>query len=106
MIGNISRRLLFTFIALITGRGMARAGEQPVAIFHAFDQSFADVERFVCDLGAEGFSHVQISPAQKSNPTSLWWGRYQPIDYAVVDGRGSAADLKRLTQKAHGCGHR
>jgi len=46
MIGNISRKLLFTFIALITGRGVARAGEQPVAIFHAFDQSFADVERF------------------------------------------------------------
>ena len=55
-------------------------------------------------LGAQGYSHVQISPAQKSNPTSQWWGRYQPIDYAVVDGRGSAADLKRLTQKAHGCG--
>jgi alpha-amylase len=104
MIGNISRRALFAFAALIAGNGVARAGDQPVAIFHAFDQSFADVERFVCDLSAEGYSHVQISPAQKSNPTTQWWGRYQPIDYAIIDGRGSAVDLKRLTQKAHGCG--
>jgi alpha-amylase len=80
------------------------AGEQPIAIFHAFDQRYADVEAFVCELGGQGYSHVQVAPAQKSNPSDQWWARYQPIDYAVIDGKGSEADLKRLVQKAHGCG--
>ena len=88
--------------------GVARAAPapaaQPVAIFHAFDQNFGDVAGFVCELGAEGYSHVQLSPAQKSNPTDQWWGRYQPVDYAVIAGRGSEADLKALVSKAHGCG--
>lgn len=90
-------------LALVAGR-VTLAGEQPVAIFHAFDQRYTDVERFVCDVGAQGYSHVQIAPAQKSNPSDQWWARYQPVDYTVIEGKGSEADLKRLVQKAHGCG--
>jgi alpha-amylase len=82
----------------------AFAADQPVAIFHAFDQNFSEVEGFVCDLAGQGYSHVQIAPAQKSNPTDQWWGRYQPVDYSVIEGKGSEADLKRLIKKAHGCG--
>jgi len=93
--------LLFGLLAA-TG-GLARAGEQPLAIFHAFDQSYTDVERFVCSLADQGYSHVQISPAQKSNPDGRWWARYQPVDYAVIAGKGSEADLKRMIKKAHGC---
>jgi alpha-amylase len=80
------------------------APEQPVAIFHAFDQSLPDVERSVCELADQGYSHVQIAPLQKSNPTREWYGRYQPIDYSVLEGRGSEDDLRRLAKKAHGCG--
>jgi len=75
-----------------------------VAIFHAFDQRYVDVEGFVCEVGAQGYSHIQLSPAQKSNPSDQWWARYQPVDYAVIEGKGSEADLKRLITKAHGCG--
>jgi alpha-amylase len=82
----------------------AFGGDQPVAIFHAFDQNYGDVERFVCDLAGQGYSHVQIAPAQKSNPDEHWWARYQPVDYSVIEGKGSEADLKRLITKAHGCG--
>lgn len=81
----------------------AIGGEQPVAIFHAFDQSFNEVERFVCDLGEQGYSHVQIPPAQKSNPDPIWWSRYQPADYSVIEGKGSESDLKRLIDRAHSC---
>jgi alpha-amylase len=80
------------------------AAEQPVAIFHAFDQHYLDVERFVCDLPSQGFSHVQIAPAQKSNPSEQWWARYQPVDYRVIEGKGSEQDLKKLLDRAHGCG--
>jgi len=82
---------------------VACAGEQPVAIFHAFNERYADVERYVCSLGRQGYSHIQIAPAQKSNPGGDWWARYQPVDYSVIEGMGSAQDLARLIGTAHGC---
>lgn len=91
-------------VAVLVLRGTAVAAEQPVAIFHAFDQGFADVELFVCDLAAQGYSHVQIAPAQKSNPDPRWWARYQPVDYSAIEGRGSEEDLRRLVAEAHRCG--
>lgn len=83
---------------------LASAGEQPTAIFHAFDENYVNVSKYVCDLKAQGYSHIQISPAQKSNPSSQWWGRYQPVEYGVIDGRGTKEDLKKLIEKAHRCG--
>lgn len=81
----------------------AAAAEQPTAIFHAFNQSFSDVKDFVCTLKEQGYSHVQISPAQKSLAGSKWWNRYQPVNYQVIDGLGTAADLSALIKKAHSC---
>ncbi len=81
----------------------ARAADAPVAIYHAFDQPFSDVESFVCELAKQGYSHIQITPAQKSNPDPSWWARYQPIDYGKIEGRGSLQELRRLVRKAHGC---
>lgn len=85
---------------------LASGAEQPIAIFHAFDQSYTDVTRFVCQVGSQGYSHVQIAPAQRSNPDGRWWARYQPIDYTVIDGRGTVDDLRTLVDTAHGCGVR
>jgi hypothetical protein len=80
------------------------AGEQPLAIFHAFNDPFTLVESYVCELAGQGYSHVQISPAQKSNPARAWYARYQPVDFAVIEGMGTESDLKKLTDKAHECG--
>jgi len=88
--------LALSVVGILCGTQIAVGAESPVAIFHAFDQSYADVESFVCDLAAQGYSHVQLAPAQKSNPDEHWWGRYQPVDYSVIEGKGSEADLKRL----------
>lgn len=81
----------------------AWAGDQPVAIFHAFNDSYADVEKYVCSIGKQGYSHLQVAPAQKSNPAGDWWARYQPVDFSIIEGRGSEQDLKRLVSTAHGC---
>ncbi len=64
--------------------------EQPIAIFHAFDQHYNDVSGFVCTLAEQGYSHVQVAPAQKSNPQepNLWFYRYQPVEYGKIEGRG------------------
>jgi alpha-amylase len=95
---------LLVSVSVVTIPVKALAAEQPIAIFHAFNQQYKDVETFVCTLADQGYSHVQISPTQKSNPSSEWWARYQPVDYSVIEGLGSADDLSQLTKKAHGCG--
>lgn len=98
-------RVYFLIIIFLIGlRGVGGAFEQPVAIFHAFDQYYLDVEGFVCELAPQGFTHVQVAPAQKSNPSDQWWARYQPVDYGVIEGKGSEEDLKKLVDKAHNCG--
>ncbi len=95
---------VFSFLMVFSVCLVSFAGEQPIAIFHAFDQQYKHVEGFVCDLAEQGYSHIQIAPAQKSNPRPEWWARYQPVDYGVIEGRGSEADLKSLITKAHSCG--
>jgi alpha-amylase len=104
MRSRIFKLIVFGFLTVFTFSTFASAGEQPVAIFHAFDQPYLDVEAYVCELQNQGYSHIQIAPAQKSNPSDQWWGRYQPIDYTVIEGMGSENDLKTLINKAHTCG--
>jgi len=96
----ISLSIVFTTFKL---PAKALAVEQPTAIFHTFNQQYREVTKFVCTLADQGYSHVQISPAQKSNPSQEWWARYQPSDYSVIEGLGAEADLSNLTKTAHGC---
>ena len=99
----------FAFIPILVSVSISNfpakilAAEQPTAIFHAFNQNYNDVKKFVCTLAGQGYTHVQISPAQESNPGNSWWTRYQPVDYSVIDGLGSESDIKALTTKAHSC---
>ena len=107
----------FTVFTICNTPAQAFAAEQPVAIFHAFSQKYSDVEKFVCTLADQGYSHVQISPAQKSTdprPRGLnetedqyeqdtWYFRYQPIDYSIIEGLGTEKDIKNLVDKAHSC---
>ena len=96
----ISLSIVFTTFKL---PAKAFAVEQPTAIFHAFNQQYREVTKFVCTLADQGYSHVQISPAQKSNPSQEWWARYQPFDYSAIEGLGAEADLSNLTKTAHSC---
>jgi alpha-amylase len=89
------------------------APRQPTAILHAHDEPFAQVRGYVCSLARQGYSHVQIAPAQLSNGDGRpgsgrgggeWWRRYQPVDHLTIAGRGSRADLRALTRTARGCG--
>lgn len=83
--------------------GNRSANGQPTAIFHAFNQKYSNVETFACALADQGYSHIQISPAQRSNPGDEWWKRYQPVDLSVIEGLGSASDLQQLIETAHSC---
>ena len=97
-----SRCLLATFSLLFAS--VATAAEQPTAILHAHDESYRAVTGYVCNLAEQGYTHIQIAPPQKSNEGPEWWNRYQPVDYLVIEGKGSAQELKALTDKAHSCG--
>jgi alpha-amylase len=78
--------------------------EPPLAIYHAFQVPLKELTPQVCALGQAGYSHVQLSPLQRSTPGPQWWKRYQPIDSTVIEGLGSEAELRALSQRAHGCG--
>jgi len=105
-------RMLLPGLALLLAGGVAGAGpdpaaaEPPTAIVHAFNEPFRAVTAEVCRFARDGYSHVLITPAQVSSPGPEWWRRYQPVDLGRIGGRGSAADLRALTRRAHGCGLR
>lgn len=62
-----------------------------------FDRRFDSVRRALPSLSKLGVSHVLVSPPQKSNPSRRWWGRYQPVDFRVIEGPlGSLRDLRLL----------
>ena len=100
-------------VAALFSASPGLALEQPAAILHAHDEPYSQVKGYVCELAKQGYSHVQIAPAQRSNGDSAggaavsaneWWRRYQPVDFLVIQGRGSLQDLQALTQQAHSCG--
>lgn len=107
------KQQLIGIFAAIFGAIPGWTAEQPTAILHAHDESYSKVKGYVCELAKQGYSHVQIAPAQRSNGDTAggaavngneWWRRYQPVDFQVVQGRGSLQDLRGLTQEAHRCG--
>lgn len=101
-------RLSIISFAIFQEATQVVAIEPPIAIFHAHDEPYRNVASYVCELAKQGYSHVQIAPAQQSNPGPLpspleWAVRYQPVDYRVIEGRGSEQDLRQLTTTAAQC---
>lgn len=70
---------------------------QTPALVQMFNLPFRTVQRMVPRLHALGVSHVIVSPPQKSNASRSWWGRYQPVDYQVIEGPlGGRKELEEL----------
>ena len=71
-------------------------------IYQAFDMRLQEVKAQLSELQNQGFTYIQISPPQKSNPAPDWWARYQPIDHTVLESPlGNEKDLKALIDSAH-----
>ena len=71
-------------------------------IYQAFNLRFRDIKAQLPELQKQGYTHIQVSPPQKSNPSSEWWARYQPIDHRVIDSPlGTEKELKELIDAAH-----
>jgi hypothetical protein len=77
------------------------------AIIQMFDWRFSHVTWALPRLAALGYSHVHVSPPQRSNEQEWqWWGRYQATGYSLGGPLGSQDDFIRLTRgaAAHGLG--
>jgi alpha-amylase len=76
--------------------------EKPVAIYHAFDTNYDDItEGDIFKIRNNGYTHIQISPTQKSLEYGEWHDKYQVIGYEVNNRYGDQEALKRLTERAH-----
>jgi alpha-amylase len=108
------RRSLLSFflvvaIAIFLPASCATSAKQPGAvdvqarvIYQAFDLPFQTVRANLADLKHQGYTDIQVSPPQKSNPAKEWWARYQPIDHTILTSPlGTEQDLRQLIRTAH-----
>lgn len=105
LIGLLALGLTFALPAACTySKGVTAASHSEAApvIYQAFNQPFREVQSQLANLKDQGYTHIQVSPPQKSNPATEWWGRYQPIDFTVLESPlGTEQDLQALIQSAH-----
>lgn len=70
-------------------------------ILHAFDWPYRRIAENAEAIAKAGYKAVLVSPPMKSQKTeqgTLWWMRYQPQDYRVIDNQlGNTADFKLMT---------
>ena len=71
-------------------------------IVQLFNWPFKEVTEVLPQLKALGYSHVHVSPPQRSNERVWqWWGRYQPIDFSSIEGPlGSEDEFRKMNAKA------
>lgn len=90
---------MLAVVATFAPARSAAAGER---IYQAFDNKFTTVDSQLDQLRELGFTAVQVSPPQKSPADPIWYARYQPIDFRVIEGPlGSEGELKNLIDHAH-----
>lgn len=83
----------------------SRVSAKPSVIVQLFDWSFAEISNVLPELAEIGYTHIHLSPVQKSVENGRWWGKYQPLDYRVIEGpMGTREELVTLAEKANELG--
>lgn len=104
------KSILFSAFALLSMSFSAYADNsyglksniQDGVILHCFDWTLKDIQAEIPAIAKAGFTAVQTSPIhQKEGYGSAWYMVYQPYDYVIGNGLGSADDLKALCTEAH-----
>ena len=99
---NLLQKIGLVVSAALVSLAAQTASADEVNIYEAFNEPFRVVQERLPEIAALGFTHVLISPPQKSLDRSEWWARYQPVDYRLIEGPlGRQEDLVSLTQQAH-----
>jgi alpha-amylase len=77
------------------------AASKADVIYQAFNMRFRDIKAQLPELQNLGYTYIQVSPPQKSNPSPEWWARYQPIDRTIIESPlGTEKELKELINAA------
>lgn len=85
-------------LALLAHNGSSVAGD---VIVHLFNYPFKSITSELKELAQSGYSYIQVSPPQLSRGDTAWFGRYQPLDYRVIESPlGNEDDLKELIREA------
>lgn len=89
--------LAFTVQLALAGTMSAKA---PVVV-QLFDWNFRQVSEVLPELERIGYTHIHLSPMQKSVENGKWWGKYQPLDFRKIEGPlGTREELKALAAEA------
>ena len=97
-IGGISATVILSPLAMAqVAPGIPEPDNRNV-IVQLFNWRFNDIKNVLPTLRDLGYSHVHVSPAQKSNEyVWQWWGRYQPVDYSIIEGPlGSEVEYQQM----------
>ena len=72
------------------------------AIAQLFNWKFRDISTAIPRLKELGYSHIHVSPPQKSPESlSVWWGRYQPVSFREISGPlGNESEFLKMNQIA------
>jgi alpha-amylase len=97
--------LLFSSVSRADVPGVAPGIPEPEhrnVIVQLFNWRFDDIRQVIPMLRPLGYSHVHVSPPQKSNERVWqWWGRYQPVDFTKIEGPlGSETEFRAMTATA------
>lgn len=104
------KTIVLSLVALLSFMGNAWADNsyglkdniQDGVILHCFDWKLNDIKAEIPAIAKAGFTAVQTSPIhQKEGYGSVWYMAYQPYDYVIGNGLGSADDLRALCSEAH-----
>jgi len=104
------KTIVLSLVALLSFMGNAWADNsyglkdniQDGVILHCFDWKLNDIKSEIPTIAKAGFTAVQTSPIhQKEGYGSVWYMAYQPYDYVIGNGLGSADDLRALCTEAH-----
>ena len=94
-----------TFSAYADNSYGLKSNIQDGVILHCFDWKLSDIKAEIPNIAKAGFTAVQTSPIhQKEGYGSTWYMAYQPYDYVIGNGLGTADDLKALCTEAHNYG--
>jgi len=97
--------LLFSSVSRAEMPGVAPGIPEPEhrnVIVQLFNWRFDAIRQVIPMLRPLGYSHVHVSPPQKSNERVWqWWGRYQPVDFTKIEGPlGSETEFRAMTATA------
>ena len=71
-------------------------------IVQLFNWRFNDIRQVIPKLRQLGYSHIHVSPPEKSiERVWQWWGRYQPVDFSKIEGPlGTETEFHEMTAAA------